>query len=77
MSEKGKYVLSQRRGRGTRPFDHEGRETFTDSFRKGKKGIPGPGTYEKPSDFGVYGDSKFLKNMKATIGWLKYILLII
>ena len=69
MSEKGKYVLSQRRGRGTRPFDHEGRETFTDSFRKGKKGIPGPGTYEKPSDFGVYGDVGYYKSLSLRNSW--------
>lgn len=67
MSTRGKYVLSQRKGRGSRPFDTEVRKTFTDSFKDSKKVNPGPGSYDKPSDFGIYGQLNDAK-MKATIG---------
>ena len=68
MSDRGRYVLSQRKGRGTRPFDHEVRKTFTDTFKDAKKVNPGPGSYDRPSDFGVYGQYDD-QRMKATIGW--------
>jgi hypothetical protein len=28
---------------------------------------PGPGTYEKPSDFGTYGDHSYNKTLRSTI----------
>ena len=61
LSNKGKYVLSQRRGKGTRPFDME--KKFTVGYWKTNEN-PAPGKYEKPSDFGVYGDSKYYKTIK-------------
>lgn len=66
MSARGKYVLSHRKGRGTRPFDSEVRKTFTDSFKDSKKMVPGPGNYDLASEFGVYGQYDDVK-MKATI----------
>lgn len=68
MSARGKYLLSHRKGKGTRPFDSEGRKTFTDSFKDSKKTIPGPGSYDLTSEFGVYGQYNDEK-MKATIRW--------
>ena len=44
VSPKGKYVLSTRTGRGTRPFGVTARSSFTDEFAKNKKN-PGPGDY--------------------------------
>lgn len=46
LSNEAKYVLSQRRGRGTRAFEHEAR--FTADFWKTSK-YPGPADYSKPS----------------------------
>lgn len=68
VSEKGKYVLSQRVGRGTRPFDQSARETFAATAIKRKSTIPGPGAYQLPSEFGFYGDAKQYKSSKVTIG---------
>ena len=62
MSKSGKYVLSHRRGSGTRTFDKEKRKVF-----EGKKNVPGPGQHDLPSEFGVYGQFQDQK-MKATIG---------
>lgn len=28
--------------------------------------VPGPGKYERPSDFGVYGDVNYYKSLKLT-----------
>ena len=67
LSDRGKYILSHRKGKGTRPFNREGRKTFTDIYKNNKICYPGPGTYDKPSDFGVYGQYRDEK-MKATIG---------
>lgn len=65
LTGNGKYVLSKRKGSGTRKFDIEGRKTFTDKFREDSTKVPGPGNYEKPSDFGVYGDSKYYKTLRS------------
>ena len=70
MSSKGKYVLSQRRGKGTRPFDKEMK--FTVSYWK-TKDTPGPGAYGKPTDFGVYGDYNYYKSLRIT-SWLLLII---
>ena len=42
LSSKGKYVLSQRRGKGTRPFDME--KKFTVGYWKSNEN-PAPGQY--------------------------------
>lgn len=66
MTGNAKYVLSNHKGNGTRVFNQTARftrEKWT-SFEN-----PGPGNYNQPSDFGVYGDSKYYKtltNFKAT-----------
>jgi hypothetical protein len=55
-----KYLLSNHRGNGTRAFGQTAR------FTKEKwtnVNNPGPGNYEKPSDFGAYGDAKYYKTM--------------
>lgn len=62
ISSGAKYVLSQRKGRGTRPFNKTSRSSFTDEFATNKK-TPGPGAYEAPTIFGVYGDSKYYKTI--------------
>ncbi len=49
ISNKGKYVLSNHRGHGTRAFSQTARTTFTDDFRKTASKFPGPGNYERPS----------------------------
>jgi hypothetical protein len=56
-------VLSQRRGKGTRPFDQEMKFTF--GYWKTNEN-PGPADYQKPSEFGVYGDSRYYKTLRAT-----------
>ena len=58
-------MLSGHRGNGTRAFSQTARTTFTDEFRKTATKLPGPGSYDKPSDFGVYGDSKYYKTMSG------------
>lgn len=63
FTDKGKFVLSQRRGKGTRPFDRENK--FTYGYWKTNQN-PGPAEYQKPSEFGVYGDSRYYKNLKTT-----------
>ena len=62
LTPTARYVASQHRGRGTRPFTHE--KKFTHEHWKPSKN-PGPSDYEKPSDFGVYGDSKYYKGMST------------
>ena len=62
MNGAAKYVLSQHKGRGCRSFNKTQRSHFTDEFATNKR-TPGPGQYEKPSDFGVYGDAKFYKTI--------------
>ena len=58
MSPSSKYVVSNHRSRGTRPFTQEQR--FNYPHWNGTKN-PGPGAYQKPSDFGIYGDSSYFK----------------
>lgn len=44
------------KGSGTRAFSMSKRSTFIDEAAKeNNKKLPGPGNYDKPSDFGVYG----------------------
>lgn len=33
--------------------------------------LPGPFHYEKPSDFGKYGDLKYYRSFNSTISWEK------
>lgn len=47
LAPSAKYVLSQRRGNGTRAFDHEARSTFTDRQQSRQKKQPGPGYYQQ------------------------------
>lgn len=70
LSPRGKYISSKRSGNGTIVFNQTARSHFTDEFSRTKKN-PGPGDYENPSEFGVYGDSKYYKTLgsfKSTIG---------
>lgn len=60
LNSTSRYLLSQRKGQGTRPFDLEKRFTV-DHWKPTEN--PGPGQYEKPSEFGVYGDAKYYKTM--------------
>ena len=64
FSPGGKYVLSSHRSRGSRPFNRAVRKHLIDEEKK--KNVPGPGTYEKPSDFGVYGDAKYYNTLNAS-----------
>lgn len=64
LSNRGKYVLSNHKGAGTRTFGQTARSTFTDEFRKTGLKFPGPGDYQPPSEFGVYGDADYYKTMK-------------
>lgn len=68
FNKDSRYVLSHRRGEGTRPFDQE--RKFTNKYWRHWKGneVPGPGKYEKPSDFGVYGDVNYYKTLSFN-GW--------
>lgn len=60
LHAKGRYVLSQRKGNGIRTFENQAR--FTIDFWKPNTN-PGPANYDKPSDFGVYGDAKYYKTL--------------
>jgi hypothetical protein len=60
LSPTARYVVSQHQGRGTRPFTHERRFTH-DHWKLSKN--PGPSEYEKPSDFGIYGDASHYKKL--------------
>lgn len=63
FNKDSRYVLSHRRGEGTRPFDQE--RKFTNKYWQHWKGneVPGPGKYDRPSDFGVYGDVNYYKTL--------------
>lgn len=63
LNTKGKFILSQRRGKGTRPFDKEMK--FSHGYWKTNEN-PSPAEYGKPSEFGIYGDSKYYKTLRAT-----------
>jgi hypothetical protein len=60
LNKQSKYVLSSRRGQGTRPFDRE--KKFTNPYWRYDKN-PAPGNYDRPSDFGIYGDSNYYKTL--------------
>jgi hypothetical protein len=60
FSSESKYILSHRKGTGRRPFDCEKR--FTVGFWKSDSN-PAPVAYDKPSDFGVYGDLQYYKSL--------------
>jgi hypothetical protein len=62
MTPTARYVMSQHTGRGTRPFTRERRFTH-EHWRPSRN--PGPSTYEKPSDFGLYGDSNYYKGLST------------
>jgi len=62
LSPGARYVASQHTGRGTRPFTRERR--FTHQHWRPSRN-PGPSEYEKPSEFGVYGDSKYYKGLST------------
>ena len=67
FSKMGSYTLSHHRGQGTRPFDRTARSNFTEIFKKMSETLPGPGEYDKPSDFGVYGDRKYYRSLNMTL----------
>ena len=60
LNKDSRYILSNRRGRGSRPFDRE--HKFTHNYWKHDEN-PAPGNYERPSDFGVYGDYNYYKTL--------------
>jgi len=60
INKTSRYILSNRVGHGTRPFDRE--KKFVDRYWKHDKN-PAPGSYDKPSDFGVYGDYTYYKSL--------------
>lgn len=70
MAKDAKYRLSHHKGNGTRAFSQTARSTFTDMIKSKEKWFPGPGFYEKPTEFGVYGDTRYYKTLgsfKSTI----------
>lgn len=58
-----KYYLSQHSGQGTRPFDHENKFTHRYWKQWSDNLNPSPVKYERPSDFGVYGDYNYYKTL--------------
>lgn len=60
INKDSRYILSNRVGRGSRPFDRE--KKFTYKYWKHDQN-PAPGTYDRPSDFGVYGDYNYYKSL--------------
>jgi hypothetical protein len=60
LSKNSKYILSSRRGQGTRPFDRE--RKFTNKYWR-YDANPAPGSYDRPSDFGVYGDTEYYRTL--------------
>lgn len=62
ISSSAKYVLSHHKSNGCRSFSKNARKHFTEEFSNNKKN-PGPGSYELPTEFGVYGDAKFYKTI--------------
>lgn len=63
----GSYVLSKDHSQGRRPFDRSLKIDFTERFRKLSITVPSPFHYNKPSDFGQYGDSKYYRSFNSTI----------
>ena len=64
LNKTSKYLLSNRKGQGTRPFDRE--RKFTYKYWKYDEN-PAPSTYSKPSDFGVYGDTNYYKTLSSRV----------
>jgi hypothetical protein len=64
INKSSKYILSSSRGFGSRAFDRE--KKFTIDYWK-QDSNPGPGRYEKPSDFGLYGDYNYYKTLSINI----------
>lgn len=60
INKESKYVLSKRKGQGSTPFDRERKFTF--KYWKSDSN-PAPSSYDKPSDFGVYGDTNYYKTL--------------
>ena len=60
INKDSRYLLSNRISQGTRPFDKE--RKFTYKYWKHDKN-PAPSSYDKPSDFGVYGDYNYYKSL--------------
>lgn len=60
INKDSKYLLSNRKGQGSRPFDRE--RKFTYKYWKYDQN-PAPSSYDKPSDFGVYGDHNYYKTL--------------
>lgn len=65
----GSYMLSKDIGEGRRPFNRSLKIDFTEKFRKMAMTLPGPFHYDKPSDFGKYGDSQYYRSFNSTISW--------
>lgn len=55
IQKNAKYILSKNKGSGIRAFTSSKRLTFMDEREREGKKLPGPGNYDPPSDFGVYG----------------------
>ena len=62
LSQTARYIVSQHRGRGTRPFTREKR--FTHEHWKPSRN-PAPSDYDQPSDFGQYGTAQEVKNLST------------
>ena len=62
LNKESRYLVSRRKGQGTRPFDHE--KKFTNKYWKHDQN-PAPGSYNRPSDFGVYGDYNYYKTLSV------------
>jgi hypothetical protein len=60
-------MLSKDIGQGRRPFDRSRKIDFTEKFRKLSITLPGPDKYDKPSDFGKYGDHAYYQTFRSTI----------
>ena len=67
FSKTGSYMLSKDIGQGRRPFDRSRKIDFTEKFRKLSNTLPGPFEYEKPSDFGKYGNTDYYHSFRSTI----------
>ncbi len=62
LTPTARYIVSHHQGRGTRPFTREKR--FTHNHWRPSRN-PAPSDYEHPSDFGLYGDVNYYKNLST------------
>ena len=66
LSNKGQYIVSSHKGGTYAKFNRNKRKTKFDEVIKKSMEMPGPGTYQAHSEFGIYDNENYQSfRMKA------------